>query len=124
MIRVRDWLGLAALLVGIVLPVLGWLRTQSDLNARVADLSEAVLALKTVQDSTIRAAEIAAAVEAVLAERGRGHAPTQPEIVGKLAEMAQDGPGQSDTSAYNAAEKVTARLRDYARKRPGTRRGK
>jgi len=107
--RLRDYLGLIALVVGIALPVLGWLNTQSRLNKTVADLASAMLTVQAWQDSTAKQDAIDAAVREILLERGDRHRPSRAEIIGKLAE----GAPKADTAKTAPIERRQARIKRY-----------
>ena len=116
MTKLKDYLGLVALLVGIALPLLSRVDQQRNLDGKVSDLAKAVLSLQATQDSIAHRAEIDAAVAAVrdsLRQRGHRREPTQPEIVGELAKSAAETP-PVDSATAKPIEQRQMRLKRYA----------
>ncbi len=116
MTKLRDWLGIIAVAVGILTGVGSFLASQWNLSKTVKDLASVALDVKAWQDSVDRQAEIDRAVAAVLAERhpGNHRPPSQPEIIGKLAEAAPP----PDTVEAKRLDLQHARLKRMAGRAP------
>jgi hypothetical protein len=115
MTRLRDYIGLLALCVGIALPVLSRIDQQRNLDSKVSDLAKAVLAAQAWQDSVERRIEIDAAVAAIrdsLRQGGYRREPTSSEVVGKLATRAA-GPRATPPQDDSARQ---TRIKRYATK--------
>lgn len=108
--KYKDWLLILGMIVGPTLAVLGFIKTQNNLDGKVADLAQEFLAMKAEQDSMKNAAAIREAVRAWAAEHGGHRQPTQTEVVGELAKTATP----VDTVAEKPVQQRQSRIMRYA----------